>query len=673
MRGERRVLGQLELELELEQKQQQQQGAATAPVKCRQTNTSVGQQQQQQQPAPLGGWRAGGQQEALLPASQSACVELSRLRVGRGAGFAAGAASLGGAGEKVGRARDLELGSSGWPAYELASEEQRPRRRKSGAGGNLWSQQKALGSLCLRAQLVGRRTMEALALFVALNLLIYYWPMEEPQIEAKISAPRPRPRLVGALASNSLLDRSESLFAGQFHAPESMAWKADRSAFYTGVEGGFILLVEPYEERWTLVARLNARGSVQDESALASFKFGAEDGTATTKAGGREDGGEARIGASSKVAPFCERDIELYGPRAEFEPRLVSLSRCSRPLGIRLSPDDSRLYVSDPLSGLYLLELAAPSAHAKPSVRKLLDFGHLQLEDGRPAGQEAKVLFGDDIAVDWGAGSRGSDLIYLTDCSRRWSLRYLFRLMLENDDSGRLLAFDVGARQLRPFGPVTPVLLPGGQLDERNLSFPNGLELTANRSALLISDLNNRRILKHHLMGEKAGKTEHLLWAAGYSDNIRRGLDQPNGQPTYWSACGCGVSDGKFEITEFFNNFPKLRKLFLKSLHFIGSSIERLGKLLNSVVLQDAGLITKAVWLKVDPYCMQSLVFQFDEQGQVLRSLHAPNFASNFKLLSEAHEVQSLRGENSSTLYLGSVYYSYLGRVSLEPLEARGR
>ena len=565
-----------------------------------------------------------------------------------------------------------------------------------------------LDRLCL---FTWRLSLVALIL-LAINLLVYLVPLPARYaIEPKVAPHKPRPKFQGALGINRLLDeRAERLWEEQFHAPESFAWASDKRSFYTGVEGGFILLVEPYAERFTVAARLNARHSVEDHSAGVRFRVldegGREqliglDGDGGPKTTRRPDEG---AGSGHLFAPFCETDVELYGRRAEFEPARVRLSRCSRPLGLRLAPDHSRLYAIDPLSGLYKITLGQASGsnattafsgggrhpwNQQNRVEKLLDFTELQRgsrSDERPS-RVGDVYFGDDIAVEFSSASSGAeDVIYFTDCSRRWPLRYLFMMIAENDDSGRVLRFQVGQKLLSQLSSIVPV-----NLDSRQLSFPNGLELSANGSALLISDLNNRRIIMHHLRGPLEGQTKLLMWVPGYSDNIKRGLDTADGQPTYWYACGCAISDGKFEFAEFFNTRPYWKKLLVHWLFFAGSLTDSLARLLGSTPMRDIGLELRAIWLKHDPYCSHGLVVQFNERGQVLRSLQAPNFNSYFKLLSEASEVpivleeggggevggmpnggsnKSAPKQRRSHLYLGSVYYSYLGRLELEPLEA---
>lgn len=502
----------------------------------------------------------------------------------------------------------------------------------------------------------GRCLLRTILIIVILNALVYFCPTGEPEFEAKIPSEKPRPTFEGPLAMNSDLDSAETLFEGQFHAPESMAWTNDARAFYTGVEGGFIILVEPYEERWSVVARLNARDSVRDLTKSVKFE-------------GQNESTSEELEQATNWVPFCESDVEVYGRRAEFESQLVYLSRCSRPLGIRLSPNESYLYVSDSLSGLYRVDLAArDDGRAKSVVSKLIHFDANQRNTSLESSK--RILFGDDIAVAWSRGRDGGDLIYLTDCSQKWSLRYLLMVIAENDDSGRVLTFDTSSGLIRPLESVSPARLGESKSwDWRNLSFPNGLELSATGSSLLISDLNNRRILLHHLEGPLSGQTDHLLWVPGYPDNIRRGLSSSDGEPTYWVACACATSDwSAFEFAEFFDQLPRFKRLALNWLHLSGWLVELLGKLLGSSRVLDVGVSLKSGWLKADPYCSHGLVFQFDESGRILRSLHAPRFGSRFKIVSEAHQVPVKSDETgrSSFVFLGSVFYSFLGRLRLD-------
>lgn len=545
--------------------------------------------------------------------------------------------------------------------------------------------QKSAVGCCARTTRLLTRMAVRTAIACAILATIFYWPLE-PVYESRHAPYRPRPKYSGTLARNSLLDeRTEKLFAGELHGPESFAWTSDKRAFFTGVEGGFIVMVEPYVQpapRYVVVAHLNSRNATIDETHHDSSSSGNNNNT------------------EPKFVPFCERDTQMYGAQAEMSPRVVEYSRCSRPLGIRLSPDDSYLYVSDPMSGLYRVELQSGKARAPlGKVFKLVDFSAYQDELGarrargdkleplagtkqHPAGA---VMFADDIAVDWGgaADARG-DLVYMTDASRVLNARTLIRLMVAYDDTGRVLVYDSSKRELRQFvdGPTMPVQLHWRQpiaqskqrthahqlYDKRNLSFPNGLELTPDKSALLISDLNNRRIIKHYLRGERAGASELVLWSPGYADNLRRGRDDPaSGEATYWAANGCAVEDSEtYEIAEFIDAYPRTKDFLLKLVHILGRILEVLGeRVFHWTYLQDAGAMLRAIWLRHDPQCGHGLVYQFTESGRVLRALHSLHRMSDWRSLSEASErVNPNTGK--AELFLGSVYYSYIGRTQLD-------
>lgn len=519
------------------------------------------------------------------------------------------------------------------------------------------------------------RIFLALLLFnTLLAVIVYFAPIEDPQLAIKVAPHRPRPKFEGNMALNEQLDKAELLFENQFHAPESMAWRrTTNETFYTGVEGGFILEVNPYSRKWSVVAQLNSpKSDIVDEAEQTMFTTRDQSGnlglvysTTTTTQGGAH----GKRKHERTAVKYCTKDVELYGEEARNRPGAVRLSRCSRPLGVRLAPDESYLYAVDPLSGLYRINLTDSGRHVR-----LIDF---DLFD---------VRFADDLAVKWGPSEAhgNQDTIYISDCSRRLTLRYLIRMMIEYDDTGRILEFSTARndgsphafRELKSLsssgtadGGLRRVWMPDGSVDSRNLSFPNGVELTANQSALLVSDLNNRRILMHHLEGPLSGQTNHLLWVPGYPDNIKRGRDTQDGRPTYWLACGCAVSDwDRFEVAEFFNHYLIYKRITLKLVHYVGASVEWLGHQLRWSSMEDAGLELKAMWLKKDPYCTHGLVMQFDETGRALRTLHAPHFSSKLKIVSEAHEVPERRLQSVSHLFIGSVYYSYLGHLELPKL-----
>ena len=70
----------------------------------------------------------------------------------------------------------------------------------------------------------------------------------------------------------------------------------------------------------------------------------------------------------------------------------------------------------------------------------------------------------------------------------------VFYTVGEHDESGRVVRFDLKTKN-------SSVVM-------KSLGFPNGIELTDDRNAILVSEFNNRRIMKHHIDGEKRGQTD---------------------------------------------------------------------------------------------------------------------------------------------------------------------
>lgn len=539
-----------------------------------------------------------------------------------------------------------------------------------------------------------------LALLVILIAVAYVWPIGEPGLHVRKAPPRPRPKFTGSLKVNSKLDDAIHLFDNQFHGPESLAWLppavySKSASFYTGVEGGFLLRVWPAARRWQIAAKLNSRQTIIEESGRSRFIALPNQTNPEYSYALDLTPNVNTNGSQQRMVDFCKEDIDFYGQQAEFEPALVKLSRCSRPLGLRLAPTSKYLYVIDPLSGLYKLirdesvaPISAPAVNGAISNEltgaiRLLNFEPFQKLSDNKEQDKHRILFADDLAVDWSASLTvpSADVIYFTDCSRRLTLRHLMRMMIEYDDTGRLLMFDTGSRILQELNAVTPtVYLPDigarwpktgsspielettgaarkndghtsdvHKLDRRHLSFPNGIEMSSNRSALLIADLNNRRILLHHLKGPLKGLSAHLIWLPGYPDNIKRGIDLPDGRASYWTGCGCAVSDSRYELAEFANSLPTLRSTFVRTLNMIGGLVKAIGRLFKSESIQDSGECIKTIWLKWDSICTHGIVVQFTEDGEIIQSLHSTNFGSGEKLLSEASQVPILNDNIHAT------------------------
>lgn len=175
-------------------------------------------------------------------------------------------------------------------------------------------------------------------------------------------------------------------------------------------------------------------------------------------------------------------------------PQLITNFAKGRPLGMRLSKDGKLLYFIEANSGLYSYHLE------RKELKHLLGLNESRFLDGKPS------KFFDDLALE--ETPDGDTIIYITDVSRKFALDMWCYTFLEPDSTGRIVRYDVRTAS-------ATVLLD-------NLCFPNGIELTNNGKSLLICELAKRRILQHHLKGDKAGVTSVLLDnLPGEPENVR--------------------------------------------------------------------------------------------------------------------------------------------------------
>ncbi|CAG2120418.1 unnamed protein product, partial [Medioppia subpectinata] len=120
---------------------------------------------------------------------------------------------------------------------------------------------------------------------------------------------------------------------------------------------------------------------------------------------------------------------------------------------------------------------------------------------GRPLGKVKRILtskrpiadlrpkFLDDLVIN-----EEENAIYFTDASKRWDLENVFYTVGEHDESGRVIRFDLKTRN-------STVIM-------KSLGFPNGIELNDDKTALLVCEFNNRRIMKHFIDGDRRGQTD---------------------------------------------------------------------------------------------------------------------------------------------------------------------
>lgn len=169
------------------------------------------------------------------------------------------------------------------------------------------------------------------------------------------------------------------------------------------------------------------------------------------------------------AAPIVETVIDLPG---------------GRPLGMAFHPDGG-LVVADAWLGLVEVDVAA-------GTWRVLVAGD----------DEGRFGFADDLAI----GSDGT--IYFTDATRKWNLETYPISLLELTGDGRVYAWHPDEGRLERLAD--------------GLQFANGIALTPDESALLVTETGAYRLVRIDLSAGERGKLSVLADnLPGYPDNIR--------------------------------------------------------------------------------------------------------------------------------------------------------
>lgn len=604
-------------------------------------------------------------------------------------------------------------------------------------------------------------------------------------------------------ASNANLFKAERLFVNQVHGPESIALDSFGN-MYMAIEGGFILYAHLNSSSPMNRAYINNRtlpNAPSEDSFLSSDVRAARqqfmgDRVPLSRSGSRrpelikiaelnpikqvpyEQRRREGVSGNSESAwrRECQVDEKIYGKHLWLNEVIdngngpsnqngrftskVQLSRCSKPLGIRLSPDENHLYVIDTLNGLYkihlkhgerqntnqrlvtkLIDFKSPRAHLLPVTFFDLAAGQMVPNSGPikrqaldleppamrvPAFMNISLKAVDDLVIDYGAGSKGSDVIYLSVGSQNWNAVSFFYDLIEGRPSGAILRYDTGSNHLTILSPnqvshvrtaaispigysenswfswmedntlpiETPIALdhttspptnPQGSnqvdlnkinynhlgaprldeddvFDDRALHFPNGLELTDDRQALLISDTANKRIIKHFIKGPRKGTSDLWAWTPNFPDNIRRGHDKR--EETYWVA-GCGQdTTGKIDILAWLNSWPRLRKFMLKNVYLFGWIVEASADIFKSNSMRDFGYSIRMGHSLCQKLCPGMMILQYNSNGDLMRSIHSEEFPNDLAYYSQANEVIDEKNQQHY-LYLSSPQYDYVTKLIL--------
>lgn len=293
--------------------------------------------------------------------------------------------------------------------------------------------------------------------------------------------------------------------------------------------------------------------------------------------------------------------------------------KCGRPLGLRFDGKGT-LYFADAYFGLYKADVRTGVATA------------LYRSSEKINGKESKIINDLDIS------SSGED-IYFTDSSTKFKLQEAIYEVLENAPNGRVLHYSVKTN-------TTKLIVDG-------VAFANGMQLSADENYLLISESNRKRILKHHLRGNRKGETEVFVDnLPGLPDNIRS-----NGEGGYWiPMVVSSPSEAPRTIISRLGPHPIVRKVIARFIDVVRSVLKFVDKLhpLACTKTTIYKLAHMSQYVSMEP--AYGLVLELDDTGNIVRSLHAPSG-------SITHISQVTR--HGQHLYLGSPWNGFLAKLKL--------
>ena len=348
---------------------------------------------------------------------------------------------------------------------------------------------------------------------------------------------------------------------------------------------------------------------------------------------------DGRILRMSLTSPSYEYDVVLNSTYVFPGDRTCSYSgpadqaNCGRHLGIRFDSKGKFMYSLDAYTGIYKTDLKT----------KVVS----RIFDEKTRGIDRRIVFLDDFVTDEAAN--GGNIHYITDSSANWPVDYCGPIVLLKDTTGRLLKFDEETQTVE-------VLM-------ESLTFPNGIELSDDKQSVIFNELGKRMTWRHYIKGAKKGKSEVICDnLPGYPDNLRRSARKD--RETYWIAFYEASNPEKpNHLVSFLEKNPRIVEFTSRLFFNVGKMVMDVGVMFSFQPLIDTGFYIKTTQFhqKFLDFSSRGLAIEVDINCNILRSIHSAE--GRVTHLSEIREV--LEGNGQSTLYLGSYYNDYLGKLTL--------
>ncbi|RZC38688.1 adipocyte plasma membrane-associated protein-like, partial [Asbolus verrucosus] len=289
---------------------------------------------------------------------------------------------------------------------------------------------------------------------------------------------------------------------------------------------------------------------------------------------------------------------------------------CGRPLGMAFDKHGA-LYVADSYYGLFKVDVSTGKKERLVAIDEQIG--------GR------NVTLPNSVAV-----TSNGDLFW-TDSSTEFILQDGVFDMLA-DGSGRLIHYD-------PKTKKNTVLIA-------DLHFANGVALSDDEGFVLVAETARSRIHRYYLKGPKKGTHDIFVdGLPGMTDNLKS-----DGKGGFIVPLVVAVDADHPGLTQILGPFPLIRKFLARVMGLVEFGF----KFVNDIYpneFSDRGVHLVGHFTTVSFLSPKRVsILHLSKNGEILDSIHGTN--KKIAGISEAHVFRD-------TLYLGSPYNDYIGRISL--------
>lgn len=340
---------------------------------------------------------------------------------------------------------------------------------------------------------------------------------------------------------------------------------------------------------------------------------------------GTADGRLLEVGDLDTDAPslrFITRFAES-GADDCYDNQYHKLNRCGRPLGLRFD-SQGYLVVADGVFGLYRVNVThgakKPLAAFPPDLKGIYN----------------------DFVID----PTDENIIYVTISSTRWGLDQVPWSLVEHENTGLVVAVNIKT------GVITRLA--------DGIYFANGIELTADKQYLLVSECSNYDILKisldhmHRVISgaEPASSLKKEVFAQnlpGEPDNIR--LFNGN----IYVAFAITRAKGR-TLSDLMSRLPIVRKAFGRFCFLISQVLDFVNRQIShNAALEEVSFLFSSGHIVYNSVPRAAAIAVLDGRTGAFKGIMG---SEDFAFISEA-----IIDERNGDIYFGSFRNKFLGRI----------